>query len=117
VGTVKDHVSPWKSVFKIHQLTDTTIDFILASGGHNAGIISEPGHAHRSYQLGATSMHGAIKPDAESWLKTAETVTGSWWEHWHLWLAKNSSAAKSAAQQADTAASLGAAPGTYVMMR
>ncbi len=117
VGTVKDHVSPWKSVFKIHQLTDTTVDFILASGGHNAGIVSEPGHAHRSYQFGATSTHGAIKPDAESWLKTAERVPGSWWEHWHLWLAKNSSAAKSAAQQPDTAASLGAAPGTFVMMR
>ncbi|MBR7776964.1 PHA/PHB synthase family protein [Undibacterium rugosum] len=117
VGTRKDHVSPWKSVFKIHQLTDTPVDFILASGGHNAGIVSEPGHAHRSYQLGTSSVPGAIKPDAESWLNTAVTVQGSWWEHWHLWLAKNSSSAKIVARQPDTVASLGAAPGSYVMMR
>ena len=49
VGTVRDHVSPWRSVYKIHLHTDTATTFILAAGGHNAGIVSEPGHPRRSY--------------------------------------------------------------------
>ncbi len=51
VGAVRDHVAPWRSVFKIHLLTDTEVTFLLTSGGHNAGIVSEPGHPRRSYQV------------------------------------------------------------------
>ena len=51
VSTVKDHVAPWRSVYKIHLLTDTDVTFVLTAGGHNAGIVSEPGHPHRSYQV------------------------------------------------------------------
>ena len=51
VGTLRDHVAPWRSVFKVHLLTDTDVTFLLASGGHNAGIVSEPGHNGRSYQV------------------------------------------------------------------
>ena len=50
VGTFKDHVAPWRSVFKIHQLVEETdVTFLLVSGGHNAGIISEPGHLGRTH--------------------------------------------------------------------
>ena len=51
VGTTKDHVAPWKSVFKIGILTDTDVTFILTAGGHNSGIVSEPGHPRRSFQI------------------------------------------------------------------
>src|SRR6516225_5114625 len=51
VGTVKDRVAPWRSVYKIHRLTDAEVTFVLAAGGHNAGIVSEPGHPRRGYQL------------------------------------------------------------------
>jgi polyhydroxyalkanoate synthase len=42
VGTERDHVSPWRSVYKLHHLCEAEITFVLTSGGHNAGIISEP---------------------------------------------------------------------------
>ena len=40
VGTVSDHVAPWRSAFKIRHLTDTEVTFALTTGGHNAGIVS-----------------------------------------------------------------------------
>src|SRR5713226_3234620 len=43
VATVMDHVAPWRSTHKIHLLTDTEVTYVLTTGGHNAGIISELG--------------------------------------------------------------------------
>lgn len=114
VGTVKDHVSPWRSVYKIHVLTDTSIDFVLASGGHNAGIVSEPGHAHRSYQFMPSKGHGASYEDPDVWLKEAKTEQGSWWTYWQQWLARHSSATQIKALQPRNDADLGAAPGQYI---
>ncbi|MFP3607113.1 poly-beta-hydroxybutyrate polymerase, partial [Paraburkholderia sp. SIMBA_053] len=52
VGTERDHVSPWRSVYKLHLLSNAEISFLLTSGGHDAGIIfSEPGHAGRNYRF------------------------------------------------------------------
>ena len=51
IGTVRDHVAPWRSTYKIIQQTDTDVSYLLTSGGHNAGIISQPGHLRHSYQM------------------------------------------------------------------
>ena len=89
VGTVRDHVSPWRSVYKIHLTTNTDTTFILAAGGHNAGIVSEPGHAKRSYQMHHVSPgHTWIEPEA--WVKQASLHEGSWWVPMQNWLAKQS---------------------------
>ncbi len=66
VGTERDHVAPWRSVYKIHLLTDTEVTFVLTSGGHNAGIVSEPGHPRRSYQS-ATKREGDVHVDPGTW--------------------------------------------------
>ena len=67
VGTERDHVAPWRSVYKIHLLTDTEVTFLLTTGGHNAGIVSEPGHRGRSFQI-TTAAADARHLDPETWL-------------------------------------------------
>jgi polyhydroxyalkanoate synthase len=115
VGTTKDHVSPWHSVYKIHLLTNTATTFILASGGHNAGIISEPGHPKRSYQIASVEAgHRWIEPKV--WSTTTPTQEGSWWTAMHQWLSTHSHgqiASKTIAPDPD----LMDAPGEYVMKR
>ena len=110
VGTERDHVSPWRSVSRIHLLTDTESTFVLASGGHNAGIVAEPGHRNCRYRL-ATHTHDANYLDPDAWLATAPQHDGSWWPAWVEWLATRSGAPVSPPPAATT---LDAAPGTYV---
>ena len=86
VGTENDHVAPWRSVFKLHGLTPAPLDFVLTSGGHNAGIVSEPGHPRRRYRRLARPAGGAtLTPD--EWLQAAPAHEGSWWPAWTGWLA------------------------------
>ena len=42
VGTVRNHVAPWRSSYKIHLLTDCEVTYLLTTGGHNAGIVRSP---------------------------------------------------------------------------
>ncbi len=86
VGTEKDHVAPWRSVHKITFHPATDITFLLTSGGHNAGIVSEPGHPRRRYRV-ATKHAGDRYVDPENWLLTAPETEGSWWPEWQGWLA------------------------------
>ena len=91
VGTVTDHVAPWRSVHKLHYLTAAEITFVLTSGGHNAGIVSPPGHPHRRYQI-LRREAGGIYLAPDDWLAAAPDVQGSWWPAWQQWLAARSGA-------------------------
>jgi polyhydroxyalkanoate synthase len=91
VGTVEDHVAPWKSVYKIHLLANSQeVTFLLTSGGHNAGIVSEPGHPRRTFQM-ASRQGGDVFEDAETWEQTTPRQEGSWWPAWQGWLSAHSS--------------------------
>ena len=115
VATTRDHVSPWKSVYKIHLQTDTHVTFVLAEGGHNAGIVSEPGRPRRSYQI-ASVEDGSGWIDPDDWKAQAPVVQGSWWEAMHVWLRERSgSPIKPPTMRAEHAVC--DAPGTYVMTR
>ena len=115
VGTTRDHVSPWRSVYKIHLQTDTHVTFVLAAGGHNAGIVSEPGRPRRSYQIAATEDgNGWTGPD--EWEASAPVREGSWWEAMDAWL-KERSGKPVAPPPIDPAHVLCDAPGQYVMVR
>jgi polyhydroxyalkanoate synthase len=119
VATETDHIAPWRSVYKLHLLTDTDITFVLTRGGHNAGIVSEPGHPRRAYRINVTGRDDAYA-DPQIWMAQAEERTGSWWPAWHAWLTERSGAP--AAPPPMGAAEAGyppmeAAPGRYVHER
>jgi len=85
VGTEWDHVAPWRSAYKIHLLTDTDVTFLLTTGGHNAGIVSEPGKDGRSYRM-KRKAHDEQYTDPDTWLTEAPHKEGSWWPAWRAWL-------------------------------
>jgi polyhydroxyalkanoate synthase subunit PhaC len=90
IGTESDHVAPWRSVYKIHLLTGAEITFVLTSGGHNAGIISEPGHRNRSYRMRTRKEDGPyVGPDG--FFATTPVTPGSWWPAWERWMSSHSS--------------------------
>jgi polyhydroxyalkanoate synthase len=115
VGTERDHISPWRSVYKLHHLCDSEITFVLTSGGHNAGIVSEPGHAGRSYRIDCRREHSPWI-EHEQWLAQTAPRQGSWWPAWHTWLATHSSPTQRT-KPIPSKAVLGDAPGEYVMQR
>jgi polyhydroxyalkanoate synthase subunit PhaC len=89
VGTVRDHVAPWRSTYKIHYQVDADVTYLLTSGGHNAGIVAPPSEPRHSYQIKTKAMDTPyIGPD--EWLKAATHVEGSWWLEWTKWLAAQS---------------------------
>jgi polyhydroxyalkanoate synthase len=85
VGTETDHIAPWRSVYKVQLVTDNELTFLLTNGGHNAGIVSEPGHRGRHYVM-ATRKRGERYIDSDTWLTRAAPGDGSWWPAWVAWL-------------------------------
>jgi polyhydroxyalkanoate synthase subunit PhaC len=116
VGTVWDHVAPWRSTYKIHRLVDTEVTYLLTTGGHNAGIVSEPGHAGRSFQILAKRPEDRYL-DSEGFLAQAPRQEGSWWPQWTDWLHARSgdySAPPIFGAPQSGYVPLGDAPGSYV---
>jgi polyhydroxyalkanoate synthase len=119
VSTTSDHVAPWESVYKLHLLADTPVTFVLTNGGHNAGIVSEPGHEGRKFHI-RTTGEDDIYMAPESWQAAAECHDGSWWPALVDWLEERSGNPvkpprlgmdKGPYQAIETA------PGTYVFQR
>ena len=114
VGTESDHVSPWRSVHKLMLMTDTDVTFLLSNGGHNAGIISEPGHPNRRYRVGRRNSRYL---DPEAWLQAAQAHDGSWWPCWVDWLDAQSGEQRPPPPIGVPGTPvLGDAPGSYVHM-
>ena len=119
VATERDHVAPWRSVYKLNLVTESELTFLLASGGHNAGIISEPGHAHRSFRSD-TRAAGAPYRDPDRWHAETPAHEGSWWPTWEKWLTRRSSGRGSPPPLGSPERHyppLSPAPGSYVLER
>jgi polyhydroxyalkanoate synthase len=115
VGTVTDHVAPWRSVFKLHQMSPAEITFVLTSGGHNAGVVNPPGNPRRRYQMLTRPVGGSyVAPD--EWLEAAPETQDSWWPAWLAWLqARSGAPVKPPRTGAGAYKPVCDAPGTYVM--
>ncbi len=116
VGTERDHVAPWESVYKFNLLSDTDVTFVLTSGGHNAGIVSEPGHAHRHYRVREKDSDASYT-DPDRWMQETSPVDGSWWPVLSTWVAERSgekAAPPALGAKAKGYAPLCDAPGSYV---
>ena len=120
VATERDHVAPWRSVHKIHYLADCEVTFVLTSGGHNAGIVSEPGHPGRRYRIASTAATDPCS-SADEWAALATQKDGSWWKEWVEWLHAHSASKRVAPPAMGCAAKgfvpVADAPGSYVLQR
>jgi polyhydroxyalkanoate synthase subunit PhaC len=119
VGAVQDHVAPWRSVFKLHALTDAEQTFVLTAGGHNVGIVNPPGSAKSSYRMRVWHAgERLLTPD--EWLEATPSQPGSWWSVWVPWLERHSSGRVAPPSMGAPRAGLPpleAAPGLYVHQR
>jgi polyhydroxyalkanoate synthase len=117
VGTEHDHIAPWRSVFKFLFLTDADMTFVLTSGGHNAGILSEPGHPNRHFRM-TSHQHDDPFVDPGAWLPATAVRDGSWWPAWTGWLAQRSGDPVPPPRGSPDGrfAPLDDAPGRYVLM-
>jgi polyhydroxyalkanoate synthase len=96
-------------------LNDGDITFVLTSGGHNAGIVSEPGHPRRHFRM-RTRATGTRTFGPEQWQENTAPQDGSWWIEWSAWLNRHSGEhIAPPAMGAHGFTPLSDAPGSYVM--
>jgi polyhydroxyalkanoate synthase len=65
------------------------VTFVLTTGGHNAGVVSPPGHPRRSYRVRVRAENDKYL-DPEVYLAHARSKAGPWWPEWQAWLAQRS---------------------------
>ena len=115
LATERDHIAPWRSVHKIHVLNDADITFVLASGGHNVGVVSPPGLANRHFWIGRREP-GDHYVGPDEWQASAERREGSWWPTWSAWLdARASERVEPPAMGSKRHPPVEPAPGQYVL--
>lgn len=88
VATERDHVSPWHSVFKINLLIPGNVTFVLTSGGHNVGIVSNPDTKIKRHYRISCLKRDSHYINADKWFEKTKPKNGSWWPAWETWLEK-----------------------------
>ncbi|MEJ8837307.1 PHA/PHB synthase family protein [Ramlibacter sp. AN1133] len=90
LGTERDHVSPWPSVFKVLRLAHAPARFVLTAGGHNVGVVNPANgslaNPKATYRWADHSLDEAAPADPQAWYATAQQERGSWWACWNAWL-------------------------------
>ncbi len=108
-----DHIAPAASVFRSAKRFGGPVRLVVAGSGHIAGVINAP--AARKYQHWTNDRLGDT---LDQWFAGAKEQPGSWWPDWDDWLAARSGPLVKARKPGDgDLPVLGAAPGTYVLIR
>jgi polyhydroxyalkanoate synthase len=90
----EDYLMPWKNCYKdVKLLPNAKCEFVLSNSGHIQSVLRPPGIGNTHYYTNPD-----YSCDANTWLDTAQTHKGSWWEHWTNWLAQRSSRQRKAPQ-------------------
>mgnify|MGYP001206782244 FL=1 len=112
VSATEDHIVPWRTTFLAKDLIGDNVEFILTEGGHVSGTaINHPVKCRRSFwHNGMAGLNG------DDWQVSAEKQAGSWWNHWHAWVAEKGGKQVAAPKQLGSEAykPMEAAPGVYV---
>ena len=114
VAGIADHITPWQNCYRTTQLLGGQTTFVLSTSGHIAALVNPPGNPKSSYQLNKDNPANPAE-----WLRSAETVSGTWWSDLSGWLAQRCGAAKPAPTELGGGGlrPLVEAPGTYVFDR
>jgi polyhydroxyalkanoate synthase len=113
VAAQGDHIVPWEGAFEMRTLVGGPVRFILAQGGHIAGIINPPADNKRAYWTNDDPT-----TDPEVWLGGATRHAGSWWVDWVSWLADQSGErVDPPSMGGDAFSPVVDAPGTYVLAK
>jgi polyhydroxyalkanoate synthase len=117
LGAERDHIAPWRSVYKVELYSSADTEFILTGGGHNSSVVSPPGKTGAYYRISTCDASDKYV-DPDTWLASASQRQGSWWPEWVRWLDAHSSTVKVTPPFLSNAAgglpSYGPAPGSYV---
>jgi polyhydroxyalkanoate synthase len=111
LGAERDHIAPWRSVYKIELYGSTDTTFVLSGGGHNQSVVSPPGKPGAYYRVRTTSSDQPYLEPGD-WLAATEQQDGSWWPCWAAWLEHHSQGERVPPPVAKE--SFGRAPGAYV---
>ncbi|WAJ30732.1 class I poly(R)-hydroxyalkanoic acid synthase [Antarcticirhabdus aurantiaca] len=87
LATKEDHIAPPRSVYEGSLALGAPVTFVLTGSGHIAGVVNPPDK--KKYQFWTGPAPDAEAP-YEDWLLRAEETAGSWWPHWHAWVAAQS---------------------------
>jgi poly[(R)-3-hydroxyalkanoate] polymerase subunit PhaC len=83
VAGIADHLCPWQSCYRSTQLLGGRSRFILSTSGHIASMVNPPTSKKATFQTAPDNPS-----DPRVWLRTAQTVPGSWWPDYAAWLAE-----------------------------
>jgi polyhydroxyalkanoate synthase len=119
ISAEADWVAPWRSVHKFLLLNAGDVTFVLASGGHNGGVVSVPGVPHRHFRILRRAPNAGYR-GPEAWMEAAALTEGSWWPALVSFLDGHSSAPAAPPPLGNPKAgyeTLEDAPGHYVLQR
>lgn len=86
-GAQEDHITPWQQTFRLVNLINAPVTYMLSSSGHILGMINPPVEPpKRSLWQGE-----ARRSDTpEQWQERQSKQAGSWWPQWLAWLGARS---------------------------